>query len=69
MGMWQELGFRDGSDIKESTCDAADLGLIPGLERSPEEGSGYPLQYSHWENFMNRGAGQTTVHGVAESWT
>ena len=31
---------------KESACNAGDLGLIPGLERSPGEGTGYPLQYS-----------------------
>ena len=60
MEIWQELGFSGGSDSKESTCDAGDLGLIPGLGRSPEEGSGYPLQYSHRENSMDRGAGQTT---------
>ena len=60
MEIWQELGFSGGSDSKESTCDAGDLGLIPGLGRSPEEGNGYPLQYSHRENSMDRGAGQTT---------
>ena len=35
-----------GSAGKESACNAGDLGLIPGLGRSPEEGKGYPLQYS-----------------------
>ena len=39
-------------------------GLIPGLGRSPGEGSGYPLQYSCLENSMDRGAWQATVHGV-----
>ena len=34
------------SDSKESTCNAGDLGLIPGLERSSGEGHGHPLQYS-----------------------
>ena len=34
-----------GSDGKESACNAGDLGLIPGLERSPGEGNGKPLQY------------------------
>ena len=33
-----------GSDDKESTCNVGDLGLIPGLGRSPGEGKGYPLQ-------------------------
>ena len=40
------VGFPGGSDSKESACNAEDLDLIPGLERSPGEGNGYPLQYS-----------------------
>ena len=36
-------GFPGGSDGKESACSAGDLGLIPGLWRSPGEGNGYPL--------------------------
>ena len=47
------LHFPGGSAGKESTCNARDLGLIPGLGRSPEEGQGYPLQYSVLENPMN----------------
>ena len=39
-------GFRDSSVGKESACNAGDLGLNPGLGRSPGEGKGYPLQYS-----------------------
>jgi len=39
------------------------------LGRSPGEGNGNPLQYSHLENLMDRGAWQATVHGVAKSWT
>ena len=39
------LGFPCGSAGKETACNAGDLGLIPGLERSPGEGKGYPLQY------------------------
>ena len=42
-------------------------GSIPGLGRSPGEGNGYPLQHSCLENFMDRGAWQATVHGIAES--
>ena len=41
-----------GSTGKESTCNAGDLGLIPGLGRSPGEGKGYPLLYSSLENSM-----------------
>ena len=47
------MGFPGGS-----ACSMADLGLILGLERSPGEGNGYPLQYSCLENFINRGARQ-----------
>ena len=43
-------GFRGGSDGKESTCNAGDVGLIPRLGRSPGEGHGNPLQYSCLEN-------------------
>ena len=39
-------GLPWGSDGKETACNAGDLGLIPGLGRSPREGNGYPLQYS-----------------------
>ena len=44
------LGFPDSSAGKESSCNAGDLGSIPGLGRSPGEGKGYPLQYSGLEN-------------------
>ena len=61
------MGFPGGSDGKESACNARDLGLILGLERSPGEGNGNPLQYSCLENHMDRGAWQATVHGVTKS--
>ena len=48
-----DRGFPRGSDGKETTCNAGDLGLIPGLGRSPGEENGYPLQYSCLENLMN----------------
>ena len=60
------MAFPGGSDGEESTCNA-DLGLIPGLGRSPGEGNSYPLQYSCWANFMDIGAWQATVHGVTKS--
>ena len=47
--MWSisyQSDFAGGSDGEESTCDAGDLGWIPGLGRSPGEGNNYPLQYS-----------------------
>jgi len=63
------LGFPGSSDGKESACYVGDLGLIPGLGRSPGGGHGNPLQYSCLENPMDRGAWQATVHGVAKSHT
>ena len=58
------LGFPCVSAGKESTCNAGDLGLIPGLGRSPGEGKGYPLQYSGLENSMD-----CIVHEVTKSQT
>jgi len=48
-----KTGFPCGSAGKEFACNAGDLGLIPGLGRSPGEGKGYPLQYSVLENSMD----------------
>ena len=45
--------FDHGSAGKESVCTVGDLGLIPGLGRSPGEGEGYPLQYPGLENSMD----------------
>ena len=56
--------FPCGSAGKESACSVGDLGLIPGLGKSPGEGKGYPLQYSGLENSMN-----CIFHGGAKSWT
>ena len=56
--------FSCGSAGKESACNAGDLGLIPGLERSAGEGKGYQLQYRDLENSMD-----CIVHGVPKSWT
>jgi len=57
-------GFSGGLAGKESTCNVGDLGLIPGLGRSPGEGKGYPLQYSGLENSMD-----CIVHRVTKSRT
>ena len=57
---------------KDSTCNAGDVGnvgLILELGRSPRVGNGNPLQCSCWENSMDRGAWQATVHRFAKSWT
>ena len=49
--------------------DIRDVGLIPGLGRSPGGGNRNPLQYSWQENPMDRGAWWATVHGVTKSQT
>ena len=59
----------DSSNGKESACNAGDLGLIPGLERSPGGGHGNPLQYSCLENPRDEGAWWAAISGVAQSWT
>ena len=53
-----------GSAGKESTCNVGDLGLIPGLVRSPGEAKGYPFQNSGLENSMD-----CIVRGVTKSQT
>ena len=58
------MGFPCSSAGKESACNAGDLGSIPGLGRSPEEGKRYPLQYSGLDNSMG-----CVVHGVTKSQT
>ena len=45
-----------GSDSTASAYNAGEPGSIPGLERSPGEGNGTPLQYSSLENPTDGGA-------------
>ena len=54
---------------KNPPANAGDAGLIPGLGRSPGGENGDPLQYSCWDNPLDRGAWWAIVHGVAKSWT
>ena len=61
--------FPSGSDDKESACNVGDLGLIPGLGKSPGGGHGNPLQNSCLGNSMDRGTWQAIVHGVTKSQT
>ena len=59
-------------DGKDSTCnagDTGDMGLIPGLGRSPGGGNGNPLPYPCLENPLDSGAWWATVHGFTESQT
>ena len=63
------MGFPSSSIVKNPLTNVGDLGLIPGLGRSPGEGNGNPLQYSCLGNSMDKGAWWATVHGVAKSQT
>ena len=63
------IGFPGGSDGKEPTHNAGDLGSIPGLGKSPGEGNSNPLQYSCLGNPMDRESMWATVHRVAKSQT
>ena len=46
------MGFPGGTEVKNPPAGAEAMASIPGLERSPGEGKGYPLQYSGLENSM-----------------
>ena len=54
---------------KNLPVSAGDVGLIPGLGRSPGVGNVNPHQYSCLGNLMDRGAWWATVHGVTKSQT
>ena len=57
-----------GSDGKESTCSAQDLGSVPGLGRFPGKGNSYSLQYSCLENSMDGGAWQGSMGLHTTEW-
>ena len=59
------LDFSGSSAGKESTCNAGDPSLIPGLGRSPGEGIGYPLQYS-WASLV--GQLVKNLPAIRETW-
>ena len=61
-----KVSFTGGSGCKKSSCNVGDLGSIPELGRSPEEGNSNQLQHSCLENPMDGGVQQATVHGVVE---
>ena len=61
-------GFLDGSDGKESACNAEDSGLTPKSGRTPGEGNCYPFQHTRLENPTENLRGYT-VPGVAKRWT
>ena len=64
-------GFPGGAVVKNPPAnagDARDVGSVPASERFPGVRNGNPLQYSHLDKSMDRGAWQATVHGVAKTW-
>ena len=63
------MGFPGGSNGEESTCSAGHVGLIPRLERSPEEGMATHSSTLAWGIPMDRDAWEATVHGVTKSQT
>ena len=69
MKLLDHKGFPGGSDGKESTGNARDLGLIPGWEDPLEEGMATHSRILGWRIPMDRGAWWATVHGVTKSQT
>ena len=63
------IGFPGDLAVKNLPVNAGDTGSIPGLERSPGEGNGNPLQCSCLENPRDRGAWWAAVYGVTQSRT
>ena len=63
------LGFPGGSGSKETACNVGDLGLIPGLGRSPGGGHSNPLQYSCLENAAKEEPGGLQSMGSQKSRT
>ena len=69
-GLSYGIGFPGGTVVKNPPVhagDAGDVGLIPGLGRSPGGGNGNPLQYSCLENSTESGAWRAIIHGIAKS--
>ena len=61
--MNEQMGVPSDSVVKNPPTNSGDVGLIPGLERSPVKGNGNPPQYSCLGNLLDRGAWGATVHG------
>ena len=59
-------GFPGGSVVKNMPANARDMGLIPGLGRSPREGNDNQLQYSCLAQSIDRGAWWAAIHGIAK---
>ena len=69
---WEKISIPGGSDGKESSCNAGDLGSIPGLGDPSRGGNGSMVTYSSilaWRIPINSGTWQATVHAIAKSRT
>ena len=66
---WASLVAQLVKNLPANVEDSRDSGSIPGLERSPGEGNGKPLQYSCLENSMGRGTWRATMWSCRESDT
>ena len=62
------MGFTNGSEGKESSCNTGDTGSIPGSGRSLGEGTGNLLQFTCKKNPKDRGDWWATVHGIEKNW-
>ena len=62
----KNMGFLGSSVVKNLPANAEDMGLIPGLGRSPGKGNGNPLQYSCLGNPMDRGSWWARVYDIAK---
>ena len=62
------VGFPGSSVVENLPANTRDTVLIPVSRRSPGVGNGNLLQYSYWENPMDRGAWRAAAHEVANSW-
>ena len=62
----KDIGFPDGSVVKNMPANAGDMDLIPESGRYPGEENGNPLHYSCLGNPMERGAWKARVHGITE---
>ena len=56
-------------NLPANAGDARNMGLIPGLGRSPGEGNGSPVEFPCLENPMDKGAWKSTIRGVTKSWS
>ena len=63
------LHIQGGSVVKNTLTNAGDVGLIPGLGRSPGEGNGNPLQYLAWKIPWTEKPGGLQFMRLQKSWT